>query len=83
MDALTRIGYEIHDICEQIDLLDRSTRKDRVAVCQDLERQLDALTREQDRLVAENPAAAEMRPVGRIPETFLTPEELAAGLPVG
>jgi hypothetical protein len=78
MDTLTRIGFEIHDLCEQIDLLERSARTDRAAARQDLERQLEALNREQDRLLAEDPAAAEMHPVGRIPETFLTAEELAA-----
>jgi hypothetical protein len=73
MDALTRIGFEIHDVCEQIDLLERGARTDRAAARQDLERQLDALYREQDRLLAEDPAAAEIPIL-----TFLTAEEFAA-----
>jgi hypothetical protein len=86
MDALQEIGQVIFETCEMLDLLDaeiarmpalkRNSRfgRDRLAAREDLQRQLDRLYVEQDRLLAEKPAATEMHPVGRIPETFLAIE---------
>jgi hypothetical protein len=85
MTPLQEIGQAIHEVCESLDTLDDVIRQmpafkrhtpfgqDRLAEKQRLQHQLDRLHAEQDRLPAENPAA-EMHPVGRIPERFLATE---------